>query len=70
MDLKAYGIDFPIDAALREDIEAFLKAKEAGKKLLDCEASEIDGDIRARLNAGMLSRQQADFLYENFVYNW
>ena len=69
MNLKAYGIDFPIDDILRKDIEAFIRAKENGKKLLDVEAAEIDGDIRACLNAGTLTKQQADFLYENFVFN-
>ena len=70
MDLKVYGVNFPIDDILRKDIEAFIRAKEAGKELLDCEAAEIDGDIRACLNAGSLTRQQADFLYEHFVFHW
>lgn len=69
MDLKAYGIDFPIDEILRKDIEAFIQAKENGKTLLDCEAAEIDGDIRACLSARTLTQKQADFLYEKFVFN-
>ena len=70
MDLQAYGIDFKIDEILRKDIESFLEAKENGRGLLDCEAAEIDGEIRACLNAGTLTKQQADFLYTNFVLNW
>lgn len=70
MNLQAYGIDFQIDGMLKKDIEAFLQAKANGKTLLDGEAAEIDGDIRACLNAGTLTQQQADFLYETFVLNW
>ena len=70
MNLKIYGVDFPVDDILRKDIEAFLSAKQTGKELLDCEAAEIDGDIRAGLNAGTLTRSQANFLYEQFVFNW
>lgn len=69
-DLKAYGIDFPIDEILQKDIVAFLHAKQSGKELLDCEAAEIDGDIRAGLSAGTLTKEQADFLYELFVHSW
>lgn len=68
-DLKAYGIDFPIDEILRKDIVAFVNAKQSGKALLDCEAAEIDGDIRAGLSAGTLTKEQADFLYESFVHS-
>ena len=32
MDLKAYGIDFPIDDIVRKDIEAFIDTKQTGKK--------------------------------------
>lgn len=70
MNLKAYGIDFPIDGILKKDIEVFIQAKENGKVFLDCEAAEIDGDIRACLNAGTLTKHQADFIYEKFVFNW
>ena len=68
--LKAYGIDFPIDEILKKDIVAFVNAKQSGKALLDCEAAEIDGDIRACLNAGTLTKEQADFLYAAFVHSW
>ena len=70
INLEAYGIDFPIDDILKKDIETFITAKQSGKELLDCEAAEIDGDIRAGLNAGTLTKEQADFLYELFVHSW
>lgn len=70
MDLKAYDIDFPIDSILRKDVEAFIDAKQTGKKLFNCETSKIDGDIQACLNAGTITKAQTDFIYKHFVFNW
>lgn len=63
INLKEYGIDFPIrDPILQESLVAFLEGQEAKVSYLDCLDDQLQSDINANLRAGWITPEQARIL--------
>lgn len=68
-DLKPYGIKFRVDDIFVQDFFALKEAWERGQKFLDCERSELDGDLRALAGAGWISIDDVRYVEKNFIYS-
>lgn len=68
-ELKKYGINFRVHDDFVKDFFALKEAWERGQKFLDCERSELDGDLRGMANAGWLSIDDVRYVERNFIYS-
>ena len=68
-ELKKYGITFRVDDVFVKDFFALKDAWERGQEFLDCERSELDGDLRGMANAGWISIDDVRYMEKNFIYS-
>lgn len=68
-ELKKYGITFRVDEDFVNDFFELKDAVERSQKLLDCERSELDGDLRALAGAGWISIDDVRYVENNFIYS-
>ena len=68
-DLKAYGINFRVDEFFIKDFFALKEAWKRGQRHLDCERSELDGDLRCLAAADWISLSDVRYVEENFIYS-
>lgn len=69
MKLSDFGIDFPVDRVFEADFWALIDGYNNSVSHLDCLQSELLGDVRAAFDAGLMTKNQADFIEENFIFS-
>lgn len=68
-ELKKYGITFRVDDDFVKDFFALEEARARGQKHLDCERSELDGDLRCLAATGWISIDDVRYVERNFIYS-